>query len=146
LTPPFCQTKDPSLLSALGLLAVASFAFIVERGNIAIYIIAAAAAGMLYAVANGITQSGIVAEALPSKTESASGAYESAVGIGSTIGPIASGLVSSGSLLTAFYVPIIGIFGVIVVFSILFVVLHLDKKINNDVAEMASILKSPVRS
>ena len=122
------QFRNLKLILSLGFLAIACSVFLVAHGNITIYLIAAAALGSLYATINGITQAGIVAEAPSSKTGTASGAFESAVGIGSTVGPIASGLVSSGSLLTAFYVPIIGILSVISIFAILFTMHYFRKK------------------
>lgn len=111
--------RNTKLLLGLGLLALASSAFLLGRGNIAVYLIAAATAGGLYAAIAGTTQVALIAEAPQTKTGTASGSYESAVGIGSTVGPIFSGLVSGGSLLSAFYVPIAGILAVLIIFVIL---------------------------
>lgn len=112
------RKRNLKLLSGLGFLALASAAFLLGRGNIVVYLIAAASAGALYAVIAGMTQIALIAEAPPAKAGTASGTYETAVGIGSTAGPIVAGLVSGGSLLRAFYVPVVGVLGVVIIFVI----------------------------
>lgn len=116
------ETRIRNISLGLGLLALAVATFLFARGNAFVYELGAALVGVLFAAVYATTQAGIIADSPRMKAGTAAGTYECAMGIGSFIGPILSGLISAGTLLDAFFVPLVCDLAVALTFAVIFVI------------------------
>lgn len=99
--------RKQNIVFSMALIFLSSSAFLLNKGNLVVYALAFATAGVVFSIVTTIAQIGIIAEATSAKKGAAAGSYESAFGIGACLGPILAGLLSTTSLLAAFYVPVL---------------------------------------
>jgi len=85
--------------------SLSSLFFLIRDSTGAVYFLAFA----LFAIGNSavyaMSQTTLIAETASEQTGAGAGLFESSIGVGGMIGPIAAGAVSSSSLSTAFAVP-----------------------------------------
>jgi MFS family permease len=109
------EKRNWNVLVALVILALASLLLIIPGAITLLYFVSFAVVGVIFAVIGAISQVGIITESNPNRMGMAAGLYESAFGIGASIGPIMAGAISYKSLTTSFFVPALGIFASLLV-------------------------------
>ena len=75
-----------------------------------VYLISFALMGVGYSLTQTINQFVLVGRAPSGKLGTAAGIFESSVGGGGLIGPILAGLLTVGSIVNAFYLPLVVLF------------------------------------
>jgi MFS family permease len=99
-------------LVALGLASVAGFLPIIPDDSEVLGLVSFALVGIAFAVMISLAQAGMIIGSDQKEIGRNSGLFESAIGIGSAIGPILAGLISGTSLFLPFLVPLIGILAI----------------------------------
>lgn len=108
-----------NVIIALIIMSVSSLLIIFRDTSGLIYIASYAVIGAGYSVVYAISQVALVAEATPSKAGRGAGLFESSIGVGASLGPIAAGIISGGSLTTPFLVPSLSLLLILVIFPVL---------------------------
>jgi MFS family permease len=102
------DARKRTIVASLGLGALSSLLLAIPDKTGVLYYVAFALVGIGYSMTFAIAQVTLIVETNPKQMGRGAGLFESSIGVGGTVGPIVSGLVSHGSLIIPFLVPAFG--------------------------------------
>ncbi|MGI0084202.1 MAG: MFS transporter, partial [Nitrososphaerales archaeon] len=101
------ESRNRTALVAMGCASISGVFLAFRTFGSASYFLGFVLLGSSFAVVTTIIQVAMIVEAPPSQMGAGAGFVESAIGIGSFLGPVIAGLVSGGSFLVPFFVPLV---------------------------------------
>ncbi len=94
-----------NVVISLVVCSLSSLLILVHDPSGVIYVVAYGIAGAGYSVVYAVSQAVLIAEADPTKVGRSAGKFESSIGIGQFLGPVAAGAISGGSYSMPFITP-----------------------------------------
>lgn len=101
------EKRNRNLIAFAALASLSSLLLLLRDMTGAVYFLAFALLGFGYSMVYVVSQTNMIADAPTELRGAGAGLFESSIGLGGTVGPILAGATSSGSLATAFMVPVV---------------------------------------